>query len=106
MNGAEQNNVVHKGLAHEGEYQVEEGQYLNRNRSYNFKPNNNLPTHYTPALRNHENISYGGGMQKVQDQPRTINKTILHLYSKDNIKVIKDHTIKDRKDLNHLRNGC
>ena len=50
-------------LAHEGPYQVEEVQYLNGNRKYNFKPNNNLPTHYTPALRNHENFSYGSGMQ-------------------------------------------
>ena len=30
-------------------------------RSYHFKPNPNLPTHYNPALRNHENFSYGGG---------------------------------------------
>ena len=30
-------------------------------RSYHFKPNPNLPTHYHPALRNHENFSYGGG---------------------------------------------
>ena len=28
------------------------------------KPNNNLPTHYTLALRNHENLSYGGGVQQ------------------------------------------
>ena len=52
-----------EGLAHEGPYQVEEAQLVNRNKRYNFKPNNNLPTHHTPALRNHENFSYGGGMQ-------------------------------------------
>ena len=34
------------------------------NRRYNFKPNNNLPTHYTHALRNHENFSYGSGVQQ------------------------------------------
>ena len=39
---------------HEGSYQVEEAQSLNASRSYTFKPNPNLPTHYTPALRNHE----------------------------------------------------
>ena len=50
-------------LAHEGPYQVEAGQFVSGNRSYNFKPNNNLPTHYTPALRNHENFSYGSGVQ-------------------------------------------
>ena len=34
---------------------------MNEQRSYHFKLNLNLPTHYTPALRNHENFSYGGG---------------------------------------------
>ena len=63
MNGVEQNNVADKGLAHEGAYPVEEVQYLNGNISYNFKPNSNLLTHYTPTLRNHGNLSYGGGMQ-------------------------------------------
>ena len=37
---------------------------MNEQRSYHFKPNPNLPTHYTPALRNHKNISYGGGAQQ------------------------------------------
>ena len=47
--------------AHEGPYQVKEAQYLNANRSYNFKTNLNLPTYYSPALKNHENLSYRGG---------------------------------------------
>ena len=34
---------------------------MNEPRSYHFKSNSNLPTHYNPALRNHENFSYGGG---------------------------------------------
>ena len=59
----EHKSIVEKRLAHEGPYNVEEAQYINGNISYNFKPNNNLPTHCTPALRNHENLSYGGGMQ-------------------------------------------
>ena len=42
-------------------YEVEEAKYLNELRSYHFKPNPNLPTHYNPGLRNHENFSYGGG---------------------------------------------
>ena len=37
---------------------------MNEKISYHFNPNPNLPTHYTPALRNHENFSYGGGAQK------------------------------------------
>ena len=39
---------------------------MDGNRSYNFRPNTNLPTHYTPALRKHENFSYGGGAQQGQ----------------------------------------
>ena len=39
----------------------EEVKYVSEQRSYHFKPNLNLPTHYNPALRNHENFSYGGG---------------------------------------------
>ena len=55
--------MTDEGLAHEGPYQVEEAQFVSGNKSYNFKPNNNLPTHYTPALGNHENFSYGSGVQ-------------------------------------------
>ena len=57
------NNVEER--AAEGSYAVEEANYLNEQRAYHFKPNLNLPTHYTPALRNHENFSYGGGAQQV-----------------------------------------
>ena len=57
VNENENRNSAEEGLAHEGPYQVEEPQYLNANRSYNFKPNLNLPTHYTPVLRNHDNFS-------------------------------------------------
>ena len=59
-------NSPEERLAHEGPYQVEEAQYLNPNRSYNFKPNLNFPTHYSPTLKNHENFSYGGGAQQSQ----------------------------------------
>ena len=53
-----------EGLDDEEPYQVEETKYINEQRSCHFKPNPNLPTHYTPALRNHENFSYGGGAQQ------------------------------------------
>ena len=39
------------GLIDEDPYQVEEVNYLNEQRSYHFKSNPNLPTHYTPAAR-------------------------------------------------------
>ena len=45
----------------EDSYGAEEVKYVNEQRSYHFKPNPNLPTYYNPALRNHENFSYGGG---------------------------------------------
>ena len=45
----------------EDSYGAEEVKYMNEQRSYLFKPNPNLPTHYNPPLRNHENLSYGGG---------------------------------------------
>ena len=54
-----------EGRAEEGSYAVEEANYLNEQRAYHFKPNPNLLTHYTSALRNHENFSYGGGAQHV-----------------------------------------
>ena len=45
----------------EDSYGAEEVKYVNEQRSYHFKTNPNLSTHYNPALRNHENFSYGGG---------------------------------------------
>ena len=53
-----------EGYEEEEPYQVEEAQYLNANKNYTFKPNPNLPTHYSLALRNHESFSYGGGAQQ------------------------------------------
>ena len=50
-----------EGPTEEDLYQVEEAKYMSEQRSYHFKPNPNLPTHYNPTLRNHENFSYGGG---------------------------------------------
>ena len=44
----------------EDAYEVEEVKYVNEPRNYHFKTNPNLPTHYSPTLRNHENFSYGG----------------------------------------------
>ena len=50
-----------EGSTEEDLYQVEEAKYMSEQRSYHFKPNPNLPTHYNPTLRDHENFSYGGG---------------------------------------------
>ena len=56
-----------EGLTHDGSYQFEEAQYLNANKSYTFKPNLNLPTHYTPALRTSH---MGEKRSKVKDLDR------------------------------------
>ena len=53
-----------EGYEEEEPYQVEETKYMNEQRSYQFKPNPNFLTHYTPALRNHGNFLYGGGAQQ------------------------------------------
>ena len=45
----------------EDSYGVKEVKYVNEPRNYHFKPNPNLPTHYSLSLRNHENFAYGGG---------------------------------------------
>ena len=42
-----------EGYEEEEPYKVEETKYMNEQRSYHFKPNPNLPTHYSPTLRNH-----------------------------------------------------
>ena len=62
----EQRVLNDEGLANDGHYHMEEVQFFNGNRSYNFEPNTNLLTHYTPDLRNHENFSYGPLVQQGQ----------------------------------------
>ena len=67
--GAVERDVIRRsveGPTEEDPYIVEEANYLNEQRSYHFKTNPNLPTHYNPALRNHENFSYGGGAPQGQ----------------------------------------
>ena len=71
MHTAHKVGVVKEGIrssverpVEEEPYQVKETKYMNEQRSYHFKPNPNLPTHYTLALRKHENFSYGGGVQQ------------------------------------------
>ena len=55
---------IAEGYEKEEPYQVEEAPYLNANKSYTFKPNPNLPKHYSPVLRNHESFSYSGKAQQ------------------------------------------
>ena len=53
--------------------QIEDANYMN-NRSYTFQPNNNLPSHYHPRLRNHENFSYNN-KAIVPHEPHQLSNT-------------------------------
>ena len=92
----------------EDAYEVEEVKYVNELRSYHFKPNLNLPTYYSPALRNHENFSYGGGHYKAQSKDRILNRDISnHKGSSSSIKGVKaGMTIRVIGGLSHLKNKC
>ena len=99
-----------KGHVEEEPYQVEEAQYLNGNRSYTFKPNPNLPTHYTLALRNHEAIHMVEEHSRALDLDRITIKLMLSLGSNSNsssssIGTIEEN-IRDRKGLNLLKIKC
>ena len=79
---------------------------MSANISYNFKPNNNLPTHYTPTLRNHEKISYGSG---VQHGPRPLHfiNNMLHKVSKgSNSKSAKELRTRAKEGPNLLKIRC
>ena len=91
-----------EGSANEDPYAVEEANYQNEQRSYHFKPNTNLPTHYNPALRNHENFSYGGGASQGQRQ----GHKFLQGSSSSSSKEIKEMNIKVRRGPSHLRRRC
>ena len=89
----------------EDAYEVEEAKYVNEPRSYHFNPNPNLPTHYNPELRNHENFSYGGGQYKAKVMDRILNRDIRsHQGSSSSIKGVKaGMTIRVIIGLNHLK---
>ena len=53
-----------EGYEEEEPYQVEEAKYINEKRSYHFKPNPNLPTHYSPTLRNRKIFHMVGKAQQ------------------------------------------
>ena len=92
----------------EDSYGAEEVKYVNEQRSYHFKPNPNLPTHYNPALRNHDNFSYGGGHYTAQGRDNILNKDISsHQGSSSSSKEVKvEMNIRVRGEPNHLKNKC
>ena len=52
----------------EEQFGVEDVQFVG-NRNYQFRPNNNLPAHYHPGLRNHENFSYSNPRNTLSAPP-------------------------------------
>ena len=98
-----------EGPNHKGSYQVEEAWYLNANRSYTFKPNPKLPTHYTPALKNHENFSYGGVVHQSQRHGKNMQQYHASLGSNNNNinnKQDKDQIIRGRGEFISLKTKC
>ena len=57
--------------------QIENVNYVN-NRSYTFRPNDNLSTHYHVGLRNHEKFSYGN-QTIVLHEPHQLSTTMAPL---------------------------
>ena len=54
--------------------QIEDANYVN-NRNYAFCPNNNLPSHHHPGLRNYENFSYNN-QAIVPHEPHQLSTTM------------------------------
>ena len=52
----------------EEQFGVEDVQFVG-NRNYQFRPNNNLPAHYHPGLRTHENFSYSNPRNALNAPP-------------------------------------
>ena len=92
----------------EDSYGVEEAKYVNEPRSYHFKPNPNLPTHYNPTLRTMRISHMVEGQHKGQGMDRILNKDISsHQGSSSSIKGVKaGMTIRVRGGPNHLKNKC
>ena len=55
-----------------------EGANCMNNRSYTFRPNNNLPSHYNLGLRNLENFSYNN-QAIVPHEPHQLRNTMAPL---------------------------
>ena len=77
-------NKNEEGLDHEGPYNMEEAQYIQGNRGYNLKPNNNLPTHYKLALETMRTYLMEVECRRVKEKCINFSKIMLHKISKDN----------------------
>ena len=102
----EKRNSAEEGLTYEGPYQVEEAQYLNVNRSYNFKPNLNLPiiTHQHSGTMRISHMEEEDS--KVKDLGKIFNNIMLHLGSNNKNKEVREQKIRDKGDLLPLKNRC
>ena len=58
-------------------FPVEEANYVS-NQGYMFRSNNNLPSHYHPGLKNHENFLYGN-QAIVPHEPHQLRTTMAPL---------------------------
>ena len=101
----EKRNSIEKRLAYKGPYQVEVAQYLNANRSYNFKPNLNLLTITHQHLETMRISHMGEEHSKFKDLGRIFNNIMLYLGSNNN-KEVKEQKIMDKGDILPLKNIC
>ena len=89
----------------EDSYGAEEVKYVNEQRSYHFKPNPNLPTHYNPVgtMRISHMVE---GHYTDQGRDNILNKDISsHQGSSSSIKEVKaEMNIRVRGEPNHLKN--
>ncbi|XP_024029348.1 uncharacterized protein LOC112093949 [Morus notabilis] len=82
------------------------------NRSYNFRPNNNLPTYYHPGLRNYENFSYANNRNVLQptlesskpamEKPSSSLEELLKMYIVDSKARLDQHDA----PLNNIETHC
>ena len=92
----------------EDSYGVEEVKYVNEPRNYHFKPNPNLPTHYSQHLGTMRISHMVEGHYKAQGMDRVLNKDInSHQGSSSSIKGVNaEMIIRVIGGLNHLKNKC
>ena len=80
---------------------------MGENRSYNFKSNTNLPTHYTPTLRKMRISHMEMEHSKAKDLCKTISNNMLHMGSRDrSSRAVRELRIRAKVGPSLLRSRC
>ena len=94
-----------EGRAEEGSYAVEEANYLNEQRAYHFKPNPNLPTHYTPAGTMRISVMVEEH-NTSQEMGKIFSRGMLHQGSSSSNRERAEMNIRVKKGLGPLKTRC